>query len=112
MTFGYLIFISLSFCTFVVTLPCPTPQIKTPDPARYGRSRARKAPADNDLMEPYRQMVDAIAKEMVDQGDVEIKEITLVPECKRRLAAVPQQDFVAEKRASPLICPFPHIHFL
>jgi CRISPR-associated protein Cas1 len=53
----------------------------------------------DDLMEPFRPFVDAIARELV----VETAVINLDPERKRRIAAVLQQDLIGEKGATPLV---------
>jgi CRISP-associated protein Cas1 len=55
----------------------------------------------DDLMEPFRPLVDIIARDFaeVDDGQMAI----LDPDKKRRLAAVLQQDLIAEAGASPLI---------
>ena len=55
----------------------------------------------DDLMEPYRPLVDTIARDLAaDDGD---QEATLDPDRKRRLVAILQQDLIAEAGASPLI---------
>jgi CRISPR-associated protein Cas1 len=53
----------------------------------------------DDLMEPFRPLVDAIAHELAADGE----EANLDPERKRRIAAVLQQDLMGEKGATPLI---------
>lgn len=52
----------------------------------------------DDLMEPYRPMVDAVVHELAAEDET----IDLDPERKRRLVAVLQQDLLGEKGASPL----------
>lgn len=55
----------------------------------------------DDLMEPFRPMVDSIAYELSKEaGD---PHASLTPDNKRRLAAILQQDMLTEKGASPLI---------
>ena len=57
----------------------------------------------DDLMEPYRPMIDAVARELAREATGEPEETTLDPERKRRLVAVLQKDLISEKGASPLI---------
>lgn len=53
----------------------------------------------DDLMEPFRPLVDAIAWQLIAEGG----DAKLDPERKRRLAAVLQQDLIGEKGATPLV---------
>ncbi|MBF0251077.1 MAG: type II CRISPR-associated endonuclease Cas1 [Alphaproteobacteria bacterium] len=53
----------------------------------------------DDLMEPFRPLIDSISREMNDEAAA----IALTPETKRRLAAVLQEDLLTDKGASPLI---------
>ena len=53
----------------------------------------------DDLMEPFRPVVDAVARELAADND----EVGLDPERKRCLAAVLQQDLIGEKGATPLV---------
>ena len=55
----------------------------------------------DDLMEPYRPLVDTVARDLAaDDGD---QVATLDPDRKRRLVEILQQDLIADAGASPLI---------
>lgn len=53
----------------------------------------------DDVMEPFRPMIDSIAYDMMQEQD----DYDLTPEKKRRLAAVLQEDLMGERGASPLV---------
>lgn len=52
----------------------------------------------DDLMEPFRPVVDSVARDLTDGGAAD-----LTPENKRRLAAVLQEDMMGERGLSPLV---------
>ncbi len=64
-------------------------------------SRANAFALVDDLMEPFRPLIDSIARNLGDQEPG--AKVRLTPERKRRLVAVLQQDLVADKGNSPLI---------
>lgn len=53
----------------------------------------------DDLMEPYRPLVDSIACELMNDPDA----VGLPPQTKRDLAAILQEDLLTDRGASPLI---------
>jgi CRISPR-associated protein Cas1 len=55
----------------------------------------------DDLMEPFRPLVDAIARDLAEADGAQIA--NLDPDRKRRLAAVLQQDLITKIGSSPLI---------
>ncbi len=65
-------------------------------------SRANAFALVDDLMEPFRPLVDATVRELVDEyGEETVGDLD--PERKRRLAAVLQLDLISERGASPVV---------
>ena len=67
----------------------------------HHRGRSNAFALVDDLMEPYRPIVDSLARDMAAESGDGVCELT--PENKRRLAAVLQQDLLTPSGISPLI---------
>ena len=65
----------------------------------HHKSRGNTFALIDDLMEPFRPLVDSIACYMIGEGGTG----DLTPDAKRRLVAVLQQDLISEAGVSPLI---------
>jgi len=65
----------------------------------HHKSRVNAFALIDDLMEPFRPLVDSIACYMIGEGGAG----ELTPDSKRRLVAVLQQDLISEAGISPLI---------